>query len=433
MLGLFAVLIVLQGAFRKWWLPGLSTPLYIAKDVALLGALVLFGVKRGFRLPVPLKKTALPAVWGLFAFIVIVQSFNFNFPSVIGSAVGIRSYLLYSMLLIVMPAAMEYIQRPERWVLFISLAVLVPVLILGIYQYSQPIDAWINQYVSEDQQLAAVAGSPRITGTFSYLGGMASFLTTSLFLGIALTITGLLYSQRLYKWVGIVVFGLALIVAPMNGSRGVVLGAFVPLPFVLYALFKKRRGGVAVAGLAFLTLVGGYAITQSTWASQGWDALQERAENASDRDTRVNSILMDPVRKIPVGGLVGYGTGSTHQGAGFLAPEGRISIPGVHYEGEFGRVIIELGVVGGALYLTLKLMIAWLAWLALLRATTPWHTLLGILTFSTVFLPVISGMIVFNHISGAIYWLCAGIAVWLWSKQEVHRSQFMSRANKRHS
>ena len=224
MLGLFAVLIVLQGAFRKWWLPGLSTPLYIAKDVALTGALALFGLQRSFQLPSPLKKTALPAVWGGLALIVIAQSFNPNFPSVIGSAVGVRSYLLYSMLLVLMPVAMEYIQRPKRWIMFIALVVIVPVLILGIYQYNQPIDAWINQYVSDDQQLASVEGNPRITGTFSYLGGMASFLSLSLFFGLAALIAGFLYSQAILQvhrgwnpWFS------ALIVAPMNGSRSVVL------------------------------------------------------------------------------------------------------------------------------------------------------------------------------------------------------------------
>ena len=73
-------------------------------------------------------------------------------------------------------------------------------------------------------------------------------------------------------------------------------------------------------------------------------------------------MLMDPIKKIPGGGVVGYGTGSTHQGAGFLAPGGRINILGVHYEGEFGRVIIELGVVGGCLYFLSKLVLAWIAW-----------------------------------------------------------------------
>ena len=419
MLGLFAVLIVLQGAFRKWWLPGLSTPLYIAKDVALLGALVLFGVKRGFRLPVPLKKTALPAVWGLFALIVIVQSFNFNFPSLVGSAIGVRSYMLYSMLLVLMPVAMEYIRRPERWVLFIALAVIVPVLILGIYQYNQPIDAWINQYVRDDQQLASVSGRPRITGTFSYIGGMGAFLSFSLLFSVATLLAGLAYKHRFYTWLGVGLLALSLTVAPMTGSRGVVFGVLIPLPFVLYTVFRSERGMSVAIGIVLLGLVGGYAMTSSPWVSQGWDALQERIEGASDRDTRVQTILMDPIQKIPVGGLTGYGTGATHQGAGALAPGGRIQIPGVGYEGELGRVLIELGLLGALLYLSIKACLAWIAWQAMRRARTPSETLLGVLVFSRLFLSVGPAMIVFHHIQGAIYWLCAGMAVWLWSKQEV--------------
>lgn len=420
MLGLFAVLIILQGAFRKWWLPGLATPLYVAKDVALIGAVVLLGMRRSLRLSTPIKRTFLPVVWGSFAIIVIAQAFNFNFPTLIGSAVGIRSYLLYSVLLVLMPVAMEHIRRSERWVIAIALGVIVPVLLLGMYQYSQPLEAWINQYVRDDQQLAAVAGRPRITGTFSYVGGMGAFLTFSLLFGLATTLAGLLHKHRWYKWIGIAVFGLAIIVAPMNGSRGVVLGALVPLPFVLYALFKGRRGATAIVGLSVLLLLTGYAIGQSSWASEGWANLEERATTASDRDTRVTSMLADPVKKLSVGGFWGYGTGATHQGAGSLAPGGRVNIPGVYYEGEFGRVIIELGVVGGLLYFIFKLLLAWIAWQALKRANSAWHTLLAVLTFSVVFLPVVSGMIVFNHVNGAIYWLCAGIAVWLWSKQEVY-------------
>ncbi|PEN12615.1 hypothetical protein CRI94_13955 [Longibacter salinarum] len=420
MLGLFSVLIILQGALRKWWLPGLSTPLYVAKDVALIGAVVLFGTWSDFRLPTPIKRTVLPSVWGLFAIVVIAQAFNFNFPTVIGSAVGVRSYLLYSLLLVLMPVAMEHVRRPERWIIAIALCIIVPVLLLGMYQYNQPLDAWINQYVRDDQELAAVAGRPRITGTFSYVGGMGAFLTFSLFFGLATTLAGLLHKHRWYKWVGVAVLGLAIVVAPMNGSRSVVLGALVPLPFVLYALFKDRRGRAAVVGLSILVLLAGYAIGQSTWASEGWINLEERATTASDRDTRITSMLTDPAKKLSVGGLFGYGTGATHQGAGALAPGGRIDIPGVYYEGEFGRVIVELGIVGGLLYLFLKVILAWLAWQALKRANNAWHTLLAVLTFSVVLLPVVSGMIVFNHINGAIYWLCAGIAVWLWSKQEVY-------------
>jgi hypothetical protein len=92
----------------------------------------------------------------------------------------------------------------------------------------------------------------------------------------------------------------------------------------------------------------------------------------------------------------------------------------VHYEGELGRVIIELGVIGAIFFFLLKAYLAWIAWQAMIRAATPWETLLGILVFSRLFLSVGAGMIVFHHINSAIYWLCAGMAVWLWSKQEAH-------------
>lgn len=420
MLGLFAVLIVLQGALRKWWLPGLSTPLYVAKDVALMGALVLYGVRHGFHFARPLRGTLLPVLWGGFAFIVLLQVFNPNFPSLAGSAMGARAYMMYTPLLILMPMLLEQVERPERWMVGIGLGVIVPVLLLGIYQYNQPIDAWINQYVLEDQQLASVAGRPRITGTFSYIGGMGAFLSFSVMLSGAILLAGLRYSHRLYTYLGAGLLGLSLVVAPMSGSRGVVLGVLVPLPLVLYAVFKSRRGLSVAATITVLTLIGVLLISESPWASQGWDALQQRMETASDRDTRIQSILMDPIYKLGIGGVLGYGAGATHQAAGALAPGGRVNV-GVHYEGELGRVIIELGVVGALLFLLLKVWLAWTAWQAMKRAATPWETLLGILAFSRLFLSVGSGMIVFHHINSAIYWICAGIAVWLWSRQEVQR------------
>lgn len=418
MLGLFAVLIVLQGALRKWFFPGLSTPLYLAKDVALVGALILFGMQQRFRLPRPIRNTLLPALWGGFALVLLLQIFNPNFPSLAGSAMGARAYIMYTPLLILMPMLLERVKRPERWMLGVGLGIIVPVLILGIYQYNQPIDAWINQYVLEDQQLAAVAGRPRITGTFSYIGGMGAFMSFSVMLSGAMLLAGLRYSHRLYTYLGAGLLALSLIVAPMTGSRGVVLGVLVPLPLVLYAVFKGNRGLSVAATLSVLALVGTLIISESPWASQGWDALQERMATASDRDTRVESILMDPIYKLEVGGILGYGAGATHQAAGALAPGGRVNV-GVHYEGELGRVIIELGFVGAFFFVLLKAYLAWIAWQAMIRAATPWETFLGILVFSRLFLSVGSGMIVFHHINSAIYWLCAGIAVWLWSRQEV--------------
>ncbi|PEN06509.1 hypothetical protein CRI93_09510 [Longimonas halophila] len=416
------MLIIWQGAFRKWFLPGLATPLYVAKDIVLVGALALYGMRHRFQLRPSLRQTALPVLWSGLAFIVVLQVFNFNFPSIPGSVIGARSYLLYTALLILMPPIMDRIRRPERVLTWVVVLGIVPILLLGFYQYGQPVDAWINQYVADEANVVGVLSRPRITGTFSYIGGMGAFLSSVLFLAMGMFLAGLRYGHRWYTWMGGALLAFTLIVAPMNGSRSVVLGMLVPLPFVLYAVLSGKQGVYIGVLVGLLALSGSYVAEHSGWVSQGWEGIEHRMETASDQDTRVQSMLTDPFRKIPVGGLLGYGTGGTHNAAGALAG-GRVDV-GVGYEGEVGRVIIELGVIGGALYILLKVWLVWIAWQALRRANTAWEALLGITVFSQLLLSMGTGMIVFNHIAGAMYWLYAGIAVWLWSRQEERQKAF---------
>jgi hypothetical protein len=416
---LFGLLIVGQGALRKWIFPGLATPLYAAKDAVILGALLLFGQRYGYRLAAPLRRTLLPALWGGFAFVVVLQAFNLNVPSVAVGVLGIRSYLLYSTLLILLPAALQHVERPERLVTVVVLGVIVPVLVLGIYQYFQPQDAWINDYLAEDMEVAAVMGHTRIAGTFSYLGGMAPFLTFSAFLGLGILVAGVRHEHQWYKALGGGLLLLALTVAPMNGSRGVVYGMLLPLPFVLYVVSTRRSLGALLGTMLIVAVVGGAVAIESELATAGWKTITHRIETASDQDTRIQTMLLDPVRKVPVGGVLGYGAGSTHQAATRLSETGRVQIEGVYYEGELGRVLIELGVVGALLFLALKVWLAWIAWRAMRRARTAWEDLLSILSFCVLFLNAGVGMIVFNHIAGSIYWLCAGCAVWVWSRQDI--------------
>ena len=421
MLILFGVLIVIQGALRKWVLPGLATPLYVAKDVALLATLGLLAEQGALRLTAPLRRTFLPILWGGFAWVVALQAFNLNVPSVAVGILGIRSYLLYSTLLIILPLALERVQRPKRVLLFVSLGLVVPVLVLGMYQYTQPVGSWINQYVADEAQAVGVLSHPRITGTFSYIGGMGAFLTFSVFLGLGMFFAGVRYQDRFYQVLGGGVLGLALIVAPMSGSRSVALGPLVPLPLTLYVLLRRRRGLAVGASLFLLVIAGAYMVTGEGWVAQGWEGIEHRMETASDQDTRVQSMLLDPIRKVTVGGVVGYGAGTTHQAAGALSSEGRVQIEGVGYEGELGRVLIELGIFGALLFLALKAWLAWIGWQTLRRSSTAWTTALSVMAFSKLFLNLGVGMIVFNHISGALYWICAGCAVWVWSRQEIQR------------
>lgn len=422
MLGAFALLIVVQGALRKWLLPQFATPLYVVKDVALLGAFMLFASQQSPQLTAPLRRSMLPILWGGLSFVVLLQAFNFNIPSAFVGVLGIRSYLLYSLLLVLLPFALEQTPRPERLVTVLVVGVVAPVLVLGIYQYFQPIGSWINQYVADKANITGILSHPRITGTFSYIGGMGAFLLFAQFLAIGLICAGWRHRHRLYKYLGSGLLALALVAAPMNGSRSVVFGVLVPLPIVLLSLLSRQRGLSIVGGLLVVLVLGGYLATESEWAADGWNTITHRIENTSDQtSTRVERMILGPIEKVGVGGVLGYGAGATHQAAGALSASGRIQIEDIAYEGELGRVVLELGVIGALFYLALKGWLAWVAWTAMRRAETAWTLLLSVTGFCVLFLWLGSGMIVFNHIAGALYWLCAGSVVWVWSRQEVQQ------------
>jgi hypothetical protein len=402
-------------------LPSLSVPLYVAKDLVLLGGFTLFLKQHGFRLPAAAKRSVLPLLWGGLAFIVCLQAFNLRIPSAAVGVLGIRNYLLYSVLLVMVPMALQYIQRPRRLVTAVGLGIIAPVLVLGFYQYTMPVDHWINQYVAVGAPVASIEGDPRITGTFSYIGGMGSFLVLALALGTAVFVAGIRRGDRWYQIVGPPLLGLAVIVAPMNGSRSVVFGFFLAVPFLLYRAFQKGSRSSLLLGISALLILGGYTTTQSDWATQGWSTFEERVETASDQDTRIKSMLWDPIEKSHI--FIGYGSGATHPGAVALSSEGRVHIPGVAYEEELGRAIIELGLLGGMFFFGLKLWILWMTWDGMRRAQNSWEDILCMTAFIVVFLHLIVEKIVFNHIGGSIYWLCAGSALWVWCRRAYAEKQ----------
>jgi hypothetical protein len=244
---------------------------------------------------------------------------------------------------------------------------------------------------------------------------MGAFLVFCVAFGAALFIAGFRQGNRWYKILGPQLLILALVVAPMNGSRSVIFGVFLALPFVLYRAFQRGHRTSLILGICALVLAGGYTVTQTEWAMQGWTAFEQRVETASDQDSRVQSMLWDPVEKMDI--LLGYGAGSTHPGATALSAQGPVHPSGVSYEEELGRVIIELGLIGGVIFFTLKLWVLWMTWDAMGRARTSWEDVLCMSAFVVTFLHLVVEQIVFNHIGGSIYWLCAGAALWVWCRR----------------
>jgi hypothetical protein len=110
--------------------------------------------------------------------------------------------------------------------------VVVPVCTLAFVQLASPASSFINQQVRGGMDMIAYFGESglvRVTGTFSYITGMASFVQATTVLGMALFLGG----ARSRKF--LVGLGFALAALPATGSRGVIAIAAASAIIILFA------------------------------------------------------------------------------------------------------------------------------------------------------------------------------------------------------
>ena len=96
------LLLVFEGALRKWALPGAQAALYLAKDVLLFGAYVGFAMTKGFAAPVARARPFI-LLLGVSAAYGAVEMLNPALPSLVLAAVGWRAYFFYIPLLFLVP------------------------------------------------------------------------------------------------------------------------------------------------------------------------------------------------------------------------------------------------------------------------------------------------------------------------------------------
>jgi hypothetical protein len=427
--GLFFLLVVVDGALRKWVLPGLSTPLFVLKDAVLWGGFALYALRRSpLELPRPLRATVVPLLVGGYVFLVLLQAFNPRLPSLMVSALGLKAHLAFLPLVVLVPAMITEATEKQvvRTLWGYVLALVLPLAVLSVYQFYQPPTAWINQYVREMNTIATVAERVRVISTFSYVGSHTAYLTFNAFLSAGILFAGLRTARRDLYWLGGLLLGATFIVLPMTGSRGpvvIVLGALAVLITVVESRYSRSLRFVAVSLLVILVVV------QGTGLTEGWEALAERAVEAGDTESRIGSLLVSPLEGIERGGLLGYGAGSAHQAATRFVPGAFSSdwLPDGSIESPMARQINERGGIGWLLLVTLKTTLLYLAYRTVRRSRRAVEVIVGVTAFC-VLLAKLPFPVVYNAVSGAFYWGSAGAMLGIWSIQEVQRS--MSRVQR---
>jgi hypothetical protein len=404
------LLVIFEGAIRKWLLPGSQDLVYFAKDVFFLGAYVGFfrdRVRLRMRYPHATALYAaltLGAIWGLF------EIFNPRLPNFLVGILGFKAYFLYVPLLFVVPAVFPSDMALARFLKGYVL-IAIPVGLLTVAQFFSPQGSILNTY-AQPTDIGTIstfgdAQAVRAIGTFSYITGFTSYLLVStILILIILTTTRWRFRGNLTVYAAL---GMTVLSMFMSGSRGPIflLALLFPLYWWLAVVREKQ------SGRTFVRLLLGLGLLVAGLRSAGEEAIlafSQRASGTQDITSRLIAPFTSPIQVLPYTGVLGYGIGSTHQAATAVT---RGIVPyswleGVRTESESGRVMMELGLLGFVLVYLVRVGLALFTLRQALRLRTVFHRAVAISAL-LFFLVQIPGGIVFEVTAGVYYWFLAGL------------------------
>jgi hypothetical protein len=399
-LDLFFLSTLGQGAIRKWVAPDLSLQIQFFRDVLPILALIIYHLQARNRRQLG-RFTGLAAMlfWA-YASVAALETCQPNLPLFV-VLVGIRTHFAYLPLALLMPTYLKSWQHGQ-WKFRQLLILAVPILLLGLFQTTQPAESDWNRYADPEVAVATFSAvdDVRASGTFSYIAEFAIFAGICALIAVFLMLTtGSKIIGRLWN-AGILIAAFGAMMA--SGSRGSV------------AIFGAQVLGVAALGYGVrgipmrrLSLV--VALTVLAAAAsvmvldrQATDFLL-RAQAADDVGWRVYDAFfewLDVMSQYPLG----MGLGAGHQT--FSS-----QIPANVWEAELSRLAFELG-LGVLLYIAFKVTLIG----QLLARAKAMRTRIGRVTLATctaTLIPLLVTGSVYTPLANAAFWAFVGIGFWV--------------------
>ncbi len=427
---LFYIWILLEGALRKWVVPGLSTPLFFVK-YAILAVLLFYFIGNKEKA----SRTSAPYLIMVifYLFYCLLEQFNMNVTNtpVVG-LIGLAVHLGFVPLVLILPRIITRTEQIDK-IFNVMVWIALPILVLGVVQYFSPPDSIINKYVSDDMGIAMVGEHARIISVFSYLAGHTSFLSFVMPFLFILVTTG--FKSKQGKGLVIGVFLLGVLNLLMTGSRGPV--AFFVMDVILISLGvalgfagHSINKSMFTVQLAVIALLGTLVLTTTEQGTEALDTFMGRVEGHNDVGNRVEDALT-PFKFLDTSGLIGFGIGTTYEAnKKFLT--GLSKMPS-YWEEEAERVIIELGLIGFIISTLLRfsvfIFIVRTMFIVQDSRLKQIAMVLAIIQLPTIFY---MNLAIFNWMDNIIFWTSAGIATAIYQihLHEKQKTQSFSLASR---
>ena len=343
-------LLLFEGALRKWVVPSLATPLLVVRDPIAIW-LIFLSWKKGL-----LPANTLLVLFTLIGIVSIYTAVFIGHGNLLIAFYGARIFLFHFPLMYVIGSAFSRsdVIKLGKVTLFLS----IPMVMLIADQFFSPQTAWVNIGVGGE-------GSSGFSGGMGFFRPSATFsFTIGNHLFFAFVGSYLFYFLFNSKTVNsFLLFGasVALIIAiPLSISRSLFFHLIVSFIFCILAITRNSRyiGKIAVISLLLIAITS--FLSRYSFVQTSIEAFTARFEHANESEGGLNGVLADRYFGGMIGALYessnypffGHGIGMGTNVGSFLITRQRAFLIS---EGEWGRLIGELGPLMGLAVIVMRL------------------------------------------------------------------------------
>ena len=344
----YFLLLLFEGALRKWFLPGLSQGLLIIRDPIVIWIYYLCYAKGVF----PLDNKYLQRCFQWVG-LAVVLSLLINRAHPLTIAYGARTNLLHFPLIFIMARVLTFKDVINFGKAFLLLALPMTWVVAQQFQADR-FDTINTAAGGTGHQMMTSGDKVRASGTFSFVSGIVFYYCFT----VSYIIYGFLVKGTFPKWMLYLGTSATLLAMVTAGSRAVIAECLQVLACIGFlAYFKPSEFGKIAGSIFGFSTLGLILYTQVDLFQEGLDFLTLRFEEAANVEgnpieayfTRYVDIIVAPYYYNMWTGFFGNGLGTaTRAGSALGGGMGGAEI-------SWSRQVLENGLLVGGLYILWRL------------------------------------------------------------------------------
>lgn len=359
----YLLLLIFEGALRKWFLPSLSTPLLLVRDPIAIW-LTITGYQKGWFKSGYIKTMAIISSISLLLTIII------GHHNLFVALFGWRIYFFHFPMIFVMGKILtrEDLIKIGRFILWIS----IPMTVLIFVQFHSPQTAWVNTGVGGEGTagFAGALGYNRPPGTFSFTSGYVLYqgvVGCLLFYFLMMNKT-LPKQYQFSQWVLIILTSCYILSIPTSISRTHFFQTIVFITFLFIAALRKDKMKAQFLKFTIIGIIAIFILLTLGIGENSLAAFTERFNSANEIEGGAQNVIGNRYVGGFLGSLInfnipifGYGIGlGTNVGA--RAMGGNMYSFGFNAEIEWSRIIGECGMLLGLIIIGVRVFFSLELW-----------------------------------------------------------------------